>query len=103
MEFPDWDNGIDLIPNLDFIAPFNGLVVLNADYSCGDLYEQGIAGDRSFFINNERVANLWIGCPAHNESVQVASFPVQKGTKIFYQNPKILHREAFMYKFYPYK
>ena len=103
MKFPDWNNGIDLIPNLDFIAPCNGLIVLNADYSCGDLYEQGIAGDRSFFINNERVANLWIGCPAHNESVQVASFPVKKGTKIFYQNPKILHREAFIYKFYPYK
>lgn len=49
MGFPDWNNGIDLIPNLDFIAPCNGLVVLNADYSCGDLYEQGQAGDRTFF------------------------------------------------------
>ena len=49
MGFPDWNNGIDLIPNLDFIAPCNGLVVLNADYSCRDLYEQGQAGDRTFF------------------------------------------------------
>ena len=31
MGFPDWNNGIDLIPNLDFIVPCNGLVVLNAD------------------------------------------------------------------------
>ena len=101
MGFPDWNNGIDLIQNQEFIAPCDGLIVLNTDYLCGDLYEQSLAGDRTLFLNSERVANLWIGCST--ESVQVASFPVQKGTKIFYQNPKILHREVFMYKFYPYK
>ena len=103
MKFPDWNNGIDLIQNQEFIAPCDGLIVLNTDYRCRKLYEQGTAGDRSFFINNERVANLWMGCEDFVESVQVLSIPVRKGTKFFYKNPTQYHREAFMYKFYPYK
>lgn len=96
MKYPDWSNGIDMPYNSEFIAPQDGLVIINMPSGC----EYPFANNYSDILVDDIVIAVF-GTGRHMENPQTVSFPVKKGTKITNNLFSVRH-ELFPMKFYPY-